>query len=116
MEQPQIISGPFSSGPAFGVQHSGPIVIHLVNLLNFERACHNCNQDFLLTALFVCHGLSLLAAFAVAIRPGPDMGKSKDINCTGFWLSLMPMPDIQTTSQSPLSLSVVLFFLFLKLV
>ena len=116
MAQPQIISGPFSSGPACGVQHSGPIVIHLVNLLNFERACHNCNQDFLLTALLVCHGLSLLAAFAVAIRPGPDMGKSKDFNCTGFWLSLMPMPDIQTTSQSPLSLSVVLFFLFLKLV
>ena len=87
-----------------------------MNLLNFERECHNCNQDFLLTALLVCHGLSLLAAFAVAIRPGPDMGKSKDFNCTGFWLSLMPMPDIQTTSQSPLSLSVVLYFLFLKLV
>ena len=34
----------------------------------------------------------------------------------GFWLSLMPMPDLQTTSQSPLSLSVVLYFLFLKLV
>ena len=34
----------------------------------------------------------------------------------GFWLSLMPMPDLQTTSQSPLSLSEVLFFLLLKLV
>ena len=84
MAQPQIISGPFSSGPACGVQHSGPIVIHLVNLLNFERACHNCNQDFLLTALLVCHGLSLLAAFAVAIRPGSDMGKAKVSIVLGF--------------------------------
>ena len=88
MAQPQIISGPFSSGPACGVQHSGPIVIHLVNLLNFERACHNCNQDFLLTALLVCHGLSLLAAFAVAIRPGPDMGRSKGFNCLGVLVEL----------------------------
>ena len=33
----------------------------------------------------------------------------------GFWLSLMPMPDLQTTSQSPLSLSVVQFFSFFKI-
>ena len=62
-ERPLTISDLSSSGPAFAAQHSGPCyrVAIEINILG---------KNILLTALFVCHGFSLLTAFTVAIRPG----------------------------------------------